>query len=117
MLLIMALTVNALGLLFASRVATMQGFMVIMNFLTLPLYFLSGALFPLMTAPAWLRAIAYADPVSYAVDAIRRTLIPTDAFSVHGGSFKLPVRLELGLLAAFSAVLFVLAIRSVDRQP
>jgi ABC-2 type transport system permease protein len=119
MLVVMALAVNALGLVMASRVATMQGFMVIMNFITLPLYFLSGALFPLTTAPAWLRTIGYFDPVSYAVDAIRRTLIPAyPAFlHLHVRSWVPPVPVEIAILAAFASLMFVLAVRGFERQP
>lgn len=114
-LVIFALTVNSLGIALASRVSTMQGFFVIMNFITLPLFFLSGALFPLNSVPIWLRTLAYANPAAYAVDAIRRTLISTPAAIQFGGT-ALPVIAEVGLLAAFGGAMIVLASRGFERQ-
>ncbi|MDK2822414.1 MAG: type transport system permease protein [Clostridia bacterium] len=50
---------------------TMQGFQMIMNFLIMPMFFLSGALFPLKGVPAWMEALMRMDPLTYGVDAIR----------------------------------------------
>ena len=49
----------------------MQGFQMIMNFLVMPLYFLSGAMFPLATAPQWMRMLMTVDPLTYGVAALR----------------------------------------------
>lgn len=58
-----------------SFVEDMQGFQAINQFLVFPLYFLSGALYPLNNVPTWLKIIAEVNPMSYAVDAMRETLI------------------------------------------
>jgi ABC-2 type transport system permease protein len=58
-----------------SFVEDMQGFQAINQFLVFPLYFLSGALYPLTNVPTWLRIVAEFNPMSYAVDAMRDTLI------------------------------------------
>lgn len=58
-----------------SFVQDMQGFQAINQFLIFPLYFLSGALYPLTGVPAWLRIIAECNPISYTVDAMRWSLI------------------------------------------
>lgn len=58
-----------------SFVQDMQGFQAINQFLVFPLYFLSGALYPLQHVPTWLRVVAEINPMSYAVDAMRDTLI------------------------------------------
>ncbi len=71
---LIAILFTALGTAIASILEDMQGFQLIMNFLVMPLFFLSGALFPLDTAPAVLRGIAYVNPLSYGVDALRATL-------------------------------------------
>ncbi|HVE91203.1 MAG TPA: ABC transporter permease [Actinomycetota bacterium] len=115
-LLLFALAVNSLGIAIAARISTMQGFMVIMNFITLPLFFLSGALFPLNTAPVWLRTLSYADPAAYAVDAIRRVLLGFPAAMRFGGS-PVPIVWELAALAVFGAIMFAVATRGFDRQP
>jgi ABC-2 type transport system permease protein len=59
-----------------------QGFQGINNFLIFPLFFLSGALYPLTNAPDWLKAVAYINPLSYAVDGLRWALINQHHFSL-----------------------------------
>lgn len=102
MLAFMILTATAfigLGLIFASRMKDPQGFNIIMNFLILPLFFLSGAIFPLANLPAAAQYIAYADPLTYGVDGMRAALI--------GVSF-LPIWIDfLVLLGVSSLMLFL----------
>jgi ABC-2 type transport system permease protein len=68
---LLSLAVTSLGVAVASRMASMQSFQMIMNFLVMPLYFLSGAMFPLTSAPGWLKSLMVVDPLTYGVDAIR----------------------------------------------
>lgn len=72
---LVALLFTALGTMIASLLADMQGFQLIMNFLVMPLFFLSGALFPLQGLPAGIVTIARFDPLSYGIDAFRVLLI------------------------------------------
>ena len=98
----MVLTVTAfigVGLIFASRMKDPQGFNIIMNFLILPLFFLSGAIFPLSNLPAAAQYISYADPLTYGVDGMRAALI--------GASF-LPIWTDFLVLLAFSGVMLFL---------
>lgn len=74
---LVALLFTALGTAIASVLEDMQGFQLIMNFLVMPLFFLSGSLFPLDSAPKVLSIIARFDPLTYGVDALRGTLIGT----------------------------------------
>ncbi len=74
---LIALTFTALGTAIASVMDDMQGFQLIMNFLVMPLFFLSGALFPLTNLPSVLAVLVRLDPLSYGVDALRATLIGT----------------------------------------
>lgn len=74
-MLLIATLFSALGITVASLLTDMQGFQLIMNFLVMPLFFLSGALFPLENAPTALQWIARFDPLSYGVDAMRALLI------------------------------------------
>ncbi len=64
-----------LGLIFASRIKDMQGYSLIMNFVVFPLFFLSGALYPLDNLPPWLRLLSHLDPLTYGVDGLRGALI------------------------------------------
>jgi len=65
-----------------SFVEDMQGFQAINQFLVFPLYFLSGALYPLQHVPRWLRIVAECNPMSYAVDAMRDVLIGQTHFGL-----------------------------------
>jgi ABC-2 type transport system permease protein len=71
---LIAVLFTALGTAIASAMTDFQGFQLIMNFLVMPTFFLSGALFPLGDAPWALKALARVDPLSYGVDGLRGSL-------------------------------------------
>jgi ABC-2 type transport system permease protein len=81
-MLLVALLFTALGTAIASVLEDMQGFQLIMNFLVMPLFFLSGALFPLAGLPAVLDALVRFDPLSYGIDAFRTLLSNAGAFGL-----------------------------------
>ncbi len=72
---LIAVLFSALGTAIASVLEDMQGFQLIMNFLVMPLFFLSGALFPLENLPKAISIVASIDPLSYGVDGLRATLV------------------------------------------
>lgn len=71
---LVAIVFTALGTAIASKLDDMHAFQLIMNFLIMPLFFLSGALFPLKNLPAALDVITHINPMTYAVDGLRGTL-------------------------------------------
>ena len=79
---LIALLFTSLGTAVACLLEDMQGFQLIMNFLIMPLFFLSGSLFPLDTAPVVLVMIARADPLTYGVDGLRGALIGASHFGM-----------------------------------
>jgi ABC-2 type transport system permease protein len=79
---LIAILFTALGTAVASVLEDMQGFQLIMNFLIQPLFFLSGALFPLEGLPRFMDYITAVNPLSYGVDAMRGTLINTSHFGL-----------------------------------
>ena len=79
---LVALIFTALGTAIASRLEDMQGFQLIMNFLVMPLFFLSGALFPLDGLPKALSIVAALDPLSYGIDAFRALLINSSHYGL-----------------------------------
>ncbi len=91
---LVALLFTALGTAIASLLEDMQGFQLIMNFLVMPFFFLSGALFPLQGLPKALKIIASIDPLSYGVDGLRGTLVNSFHFGL------LPDLLVLSILTA-----------------
>ncbi len=80
-MILIALVFTALGTAIASMIEDMQGFQLIMNFVVMPVFFLSGALFPLATAPEALKIIAYFNPLSYGVDGLRTVLTSMALFN------------------------------------
>src|SRR6266700_2444090 len=90
---------TALGTAIASVLPDFQGFQLVMNFLVMPIFFLSGALFPLTNVPRAMRIIASLDPLSYSVDGLRFALIGVTHFGVP---------LDLAILCIVTA--FVLAV-------
>jgi ABC-2 type transport system permease protein len=94
-MLLLATLFSALGIMVASLLSDMQGFQLIMNFLVMPMFFLSGSLFPLTNVPLALKVIASVDPLSYGVDALRTLLINVTHFGIA---------LDVGVLAALTAL-------------
>jgi ABC-2 type transport system permease protein len=78
---LIAVMFTAMGTAIASVLSDFQGFQLIMNFLVMPIFFLSGALFPLAGLPKALNVLASVDPLTYGVDGLRSSLIGVAHFS------------------------------------
>ena len=98
-MLLVALLFTALGTAIASQLDDMQGFQLIMNFLVMPLFFLSGALFPLQGTVGILTTIAKFDPLSYGIDALRALLINSSFYGLPTDITVLSVVTIICLLA------------------
>jgi ABC-2 type transport system permease protein len=112
-LLLISVTLSALGFLFAWRMDSVQGFHAVMNLLLFPMWLLSGAFFPASAASGWLRLLMAVNPLSYGLAALRAAL--GDAASLE----KLGVPgagLSLTVLTAAAAAMIALAAWAV-RQP
>lgn len=105
-MLLIATVFAALGTMIGSSLKDMQGFQFIMNFLVLPIFFLSGALFPLERLPTALTAATRVDPLSYGIDGLRGALIGVSHFSVVT---------NVSVLLAVAAVFLVLGARAFSR--
>ncbi len=75
-----AVVFAGLGIAIGSMLQDMQGFQLIMNFVVMPIYFLSGALFPLNDLPTALHFLTRIDPLSYGIDGLRGVMIGTSQF-------------------------------------
>jgi len=91
LMILISITFIGIGLSFAAKMRDTQGFNLIMNFVIFPLFFLSGALFPLAGFPGWVRILSRLDPLTYGVDGLRAALL---------GQSELPLLLNLGILGA-----------------
>ncbi len=88
---------TAFGTAIASVLSDFQAFQLVMNFLIMPMFFLSGALFPLNNVPTFLKVIASINPFAYGVDGMRVALI--------GGASQFGAALDLSVLCAITALL------------
>lgn len=119
---LLAFALTSLGIVIASRLKSMEGFQVVMNFLVMPMFFLSGALFPLRDVPGWLAVLTHLDPVAYGVDPLRRVVLGALDVSAQAAAgieifgYRLSVMEEVGIMAAFAALMLIPAIRSFRLQ-
>ena len=93
---LVAIMFTALGTAIASVLSDFQGFQLVMNFLVMPIFFLSGALFPLTNLPKLLALVTRVDPLSYGVDGLRNSLI---------GAVQFGIPLDLTVLCVVAAML------------
>jgi ABC-2 type transport system permease protein len=103
---LLAILFTALGTAIASGLTDMQGFQMVMNFLVMPIFFLSGALFPLTNVPLPMKVLAALDPLSYGVDGLRSVLIGTSHFGLG---------VDLIVLIVLSAVFMLIGARAFSR--
>ena len=90
------------GIAFSSRMKDFHGFSLIMNFVVMPIFFLSGAFFPLDKLPEWLKWFVYIDPLTYGVDALRFCMVSTSSFPIW---INLLALIVFGLVATFIGTL------------
>jgi ABC-2 type transport system permease protein len=73
-LLLLSFTLTAFGVMMAARIKQMQAFMALIQMLVMPLFFLSGALYPLSGLPTWLAILTRFDPLTYVVSPMRHAV-------------------------------------------
>src|SRR6476660_6510707 len=105
--LILSFGLTSLGLTFGSYIESLEGFQLIVSFVVFPLFFLSGALFPIDNLPPWLKFITLVDPATYSVDALRNSIL-------HLGTYSFDLDIELLLL--FTLIITLIGIFSFKRM-
>ncbi len=118
---VLAFGLSAMGVALASFMRSMQGFQVVMNFLMMPMFFLSGALFPLVGLPGWMTVLTRLNPASYGIDPIRRVLLggsgfPVERFAINVFDQTLAIGVEAAVVLAFGALMLAIAIRAFQRR-
>lgn len=103
---VLAAALVSLGLIIGSNMESVEGFQLIVSFLVFPMFFFSGALFPLKNLPQYLLIFTILDPVTYAVDGLRGLIL---------GSSQLPIALNLLILTGFAAVMIGIGTLSFRR--
>jgi ABC-2 type transport system permease protein len=102
-----SLSMTGLGILIAARMHDFEGFGVIQNFVSMPMFLLSGAMFPISNVPGWLSWIIRLNPLSYGVDAVRGALTDYHTYSYL---------LDALALLTFAAVALGISIRLFERE-
>jgi ABC-2 type transport system permease protein len=104
----------------AAQMQSMQAFQMMMNLVLMPLYFLSGAMFPVSSAPAWMRALMVVNPVTYCVDALRNVVFAHTRFGEAaraGGLVRFGASFDVAVIACVAVILTIAAAVSFSRQP
>ncbi|MGH3345259.1 MAG: ABC transporter permease [Carbonactinosporaceae bacterium] len=119
-LLLLAFTLTAFGVMVAARIRSFPALMALSQMLLMPLFFLSGALFPLSGLPGWLQTLTHLNPLTYAIDPMRQAVFAhvdggaaaARVFStgVSWGGWPVPIALELAIVAAMGLVMLGIAI-------
>jgi ABC-2 type transport system permease protein len=121
---VLAFGLSSFGVALASSMKSLQGFQVVMNFLMMPMFFLSGALFPLTGLPGWMTVLTRLDPASYGIDPLRRVVLANsglsgavvDRLGLTISGQVLPIPLEVGVVFAFGAVMLGVAVVMFQRR-
>ena len=111
---LIAFGLTGLGFLLAWRMESTQGFHAVMNLVLMPMWMLSGALFPVSGAAGWLAVIMRLNPLTYGVAAVRRCLYLSDRLAPQGGIPALP--LSLGITVGFCLITFAASTVMVGRR-
>ncbi len=101
LMIIITVGLTCIGLIIASLMTSLESFGTIVTFVNMPMFFLSGALFPVTSLPSWLRWVFYINPLTYGVDTLRGVMIP-------GWHTLLPMSYEILILCVFDVVMVVI---------
>jgi len=117
LMLLLALVMSALGILVAARQRSMEGFQVIMNFIMLPMFFLSGAFFPLNGVPIWMEVLARVNPVTYGVDPLRQVALRESLPQAFLDTLRLhPITTDVAIMFGFGIAFLVPAVWLFSKQ-
>jgi ABC-2 type transport system permease protein len=117
---LLAFTITAFGVMIAVRISQMQAFMGVMQMVVMPMFFISGALFPVQGLPGWLEFLNRIDPLTYAVDPMRRlvfshlSISPAARRALDPGvtwwGWHVPAGLEAGVIVVLGLAMLGIAI-------
>lgn len=123
-MLVLAMSLSSMGVLIAARMRSFEGFPIVINFILLPMFFLSGAMFPLQNLPGWMEFLTKINPLTYAVDALRGICLKGVEITT-GPSLPMmpqlqlqvyPLWLDFLVIFGFGLALLVITIWRFNRQ-
>jgi len=118
---ILSFAITSIGVLVAVKIKSFQAFMALVQIIIMPMFFLSGALFPLHGLPTWLHVMTLLDPLTYAVDPMRRVVLDhvtgtaATGWGVTWSSWAVPTAVELGIVLATGILALVIAARAFGK--
>jgi ABC-2 type transport system permease protein len=124
-LLLLSFTLTAFGVMMAARIKQIQAFMALTQMFVMPLFFLSGALYPLSGLPSWLTVLTRIDPLTYIVDPMRHAVFSHLSVSpaalnalspgITWAGWLVPLGLSLTIVAAMGIAMLAIAIAEFRR--
>jgi ABC-2 type transport system permease protein len=124
-MLLLSFTLTAFGVMMAARITQFQAFMAVTQMLVMPLFFLSGALYPLHGLPTWLSVLTRIDPLTYVVGPMRHAVfshLPLSPAALHALSpaitwngWPVPIPLSLGMVAVMGLAMMGVAIATFSK--
>jgi ABC-2 type transport system permease protein len=118
--LLLAFTITAFGVMVAARIKQMQSFFGVMQMIVMPMFFISGALFPVANLPGWLAVLNRIDPLTYAVDPMRRLVFNHISISPQARAvldpgvtwfgWRVPTALEIAVVLGLGLIMLGIAI-------
>src|SRR5208283_5939929 len=109
---LLAFCLSSLGILIASFYESFESFSVIMNFIVMPMFFLSGAMYPVKLLPHVLGIFTRINPLTYGIDALKYMIFPMSTLIAH----DFPLGLDIGVIASASLVFVMIAGHVFERR-
>lgn len=117
LMLLLSFAISSMGLFIASLMKTTESFGLLMQVLVSPMFFLSGAFFPLTAVPSWMEVISKINPLTYGVDAFRQIIlngqIPAEAIK---SVVLYPIHINVLFLILFSGVMIFAAVFAFNKK-
>jgi len=107
MLLLISIAMVSIGLVIGANLKSPEGFSLVINFVMWPMFFFSGALFPVSNLSPWLSAVTYINPLTYGVDAVRGIILGINHF---------PIILDAAVLLIFAVIMMGIGVLSFRRM-
>lgn len=117
LMILLAFAISGMGLLIASRMRSMESFGLLMQILIMPMFFLSGAFFPLTAVPKWMAFVSHLNPLTYGVDAMRQMMLSGQVPKTILSSIAVhTIPTDVLFLVGFSCVMVGLAVSAFNKQ-
>lgn len=113
---LVSFALTALGIVVASFLTNFEGFNIIMNFMIMPMFFLSGAMYPVGLLPDWLKLLTKINPLTYGVDAFKNVLLGPAQVSAGTLGAEFPLFWDVIVVSFFSVIMITIAAWSFRRR-